>query len=363
MAALAPGGQQVAPIATDALIIGAGPVGLFQVFQLGLLNIKAHVVDALPQPGGQCMALYPDKPIYDIPGLLATTGQDLTATLLKQSAPMGAVFHLGQEVSAIEQRSDKRFDVQTSKGTLFVSKTIFIAAGAGAFQPRRLHLEGLAKFEGTQVFYSAGESSDFAGKNLVIFGGDETAIEWAVNLAQDGAVRAASVTLVHRRDNFQAPPATVARMRALHANGAIKLLIGQPTAWHAQHDQLTQLDVTNTDGESLQVPLDAMLVSLGLSPKLGPLANWGLDMERKQLRVDTEKFSTSVAGIFAVGDINTYPGKKKLILCGFHECALAAYGAAELIFPDQSIQLQYTTTSTKLHKLLGVSVPPDEVLD
>ena len=350
-------------IETDALIVGAGPVGLFQVFQLGLLNIKAHVVDALPHQGGQCMALYPDKPIYDIPGLLATTGKDLTASLLKQSAPMGAVFHLGQEVSAIERRNDGRFDVQTSKGTLFVSKTIFIAAGVGSFQPRRLHLEGLAKFEGKQVFYSAGESADFAGKNLVIVGGDETALEWAIKLADQGPVRAASVTLVHRRDNFQAPPATVARMRALHASGAIKLLIGQPTAWHSQDGQLTQIDVINTDGVSLQLPLDAMLVSLGLSPKLGPLANWGLDMERKQLRVDTEKFSTSVAGIFAVGDINTYPGKKKLILCGFHECALAAFGAAEIIFPGQNIQLQYTTTSTKLHKLLGVSVPTDEGLD
>ena len=351
------------PIETDALIVGAGPVGLFQVFQLGLLSIKAHVVDALHHPGGQCMALYPDKPIYDIPGLLATTGRELTERLLKQTAPMGAVFHLGQEVSAVEQRSDGRFDVQTSKGTLFVSKTIFIAAGVGAFQPRRLHLEGLAKFEGKQVFYSAGAFADFAGKHLVIVGGDETAIDWALNLAGEGPFRAASVTLVHRRDNFQAAPALVARMRALHTSGDIKLVIGQPTAWHEHHAQLTQLDVTNADGVSLQVSLDAMLVSLGLSPKLGPLANWGLDMERKQLRVDTEKFSTSVAGIFAVGDINTYPGKKKLILCGFHECALAAYGAAELIFPDQSIQLQYTTTSTKLHKLLGVSVPPDEVLD
>ena len=351
------------PIETDALIVGAGPVGLFQVFQLGLLSIKAHVVDALPHPGGQCMALYPDKPIYDIPGLLATTGRELTERLLKQTAPMGAVFHLGQEVSAVEQRSDGRFDVQTSNGTLFVSKTIFIAAGVGAFQPRRLHLEGLAKFEGKQVFYSAGASADFAGKHLVIVGGDETAIDWALNLAGEGPLRADSVTLVHRRDNFQAAPASVARMRALHTSGDIKLVIGQPTAWHEHHAQLTQLDVTNADGVSLQVSLDAMLVSLGLSPKLGPLANWGLDMERKQLRVDTEKFSTSVAGIFAVGDINTYPGKKKLILCGFHECALAAYGAAELIFPDQSIQLQYTTTSTKLHKLLGVFVPPDEVLD
>ena len=351
------------PIETDALIIGAGPVGLFQIFQLGLLGISAHVVDVLPHPGGQCMALYPDKPIYDIPGMLATTGQDLTASLLKQSAPMGAVFHLGQEVSAIEQRNDGRFDVQTSKGTFFVSKTIFIAAGVGSFQPRRLHLEGLAKFEGKQVFYSAGESAVFAGKHLVIVGGDETALDWAIKLADQGPMRAASVTLIHRRDNFQAAPAKVARMRALHLSGAMKLLIGQPTAWHAQHDQLRHLGVTSTDGESLKVPLDAMLVSLGLSPKLGPVAGWGLDMERKQLRVDTEKFSTNVAGIFAVGDINTYPGKKKLILCGFHECALAAFGAAALIFPDQNIQLQYTTTSTKLHKLLGVSVPPDQGLD
>ena len=355
MAALAPGGQQVAPIETDALIIGAGPVGLFQVFQLGLLDIQAHVVDALPYAGGQCMELYPDKPIYDIPAVPATTGRQLTASLLQQIAPFGATFHLGQEVSAVQPRSDGRFDVETSRGTRFVSKTIFIAAGVGAFQPRRLQVEGLAQFNNTQVFYQAPGPTGFAGQRLVVVGGDDAALEQALAFAQDGPGRAASVTLLHRRDAFTAEPALVARMRALCELGAMQFMVGQITGYDAQDGQLTHAHITGVDGLTQPVALDAMLVCLGLSPKLGPVADWGLAMERKQLQVDTEKFSTNVPGIFAVGDINTYPGKKKLILCGFHECVLAAFGAAPLIFPDKKIQLQYTTTSPRLHQLLGVA--------
>jgi thioredoxin reductase (NADPH) len=354
MAALAPGGQPVAPIETDALIIGAGPVGLFQVFQLGLQGIHAHVVDALPQVGGQCMELYPDKPIYDIPAVPATTGRQLTASLLQQIAPFGATFHLGQEVSAVQPRSEGRFDVETSSGTRFVSKTIFIAAGVGAFQPRRLQVEGLAAFHNTQVFYQAPGPTGFAGKHLLVVGGDDAALENALEFAQDGPGRAASVTLLHRRDAFTADPATVARVRALCEAGAMQFMVGQISGYDASEGQLTHAQVTGVDGHTQPLALDAMLVCLGLSPKLGPVADWGLAMERKQLQVDTEKFSTSVPGIFAVGDINTYPGKKKLILCGFHECVLAAFGAAALIFPDKKIQLQYTTTSPRLHQLLGV---------
>ena len=350
----APGGPQKAPVETDALIIGAGPVGLFQVFQLGLLEIKAHVVDALPLAGGQCMALYPDKPIYDIPAVPATTGRELTASLLQQTAPFGATFHLGQEVSALQQRSDGRFDVETSRGTSFVSKTIFIAAGVGAFQQRRLQVEGLAQFNNQQVFYQAPGPTHFAGKRLLVVGGDDAALEQALEFAQDS--RSASVTLVHRRDAFTAEPATVARMRALCKAGAMQFMVGQITGWEAQDGILTHVHITGVDGLTQPVPLDAMLVCLGLSPKLGPVADWGLAMERKQLQVDTEKFSTNVPGIFAVGDINTYPGKKKLILSGFHECALAAFGAADIVFPGKHPQLEYTTSSSRLHGLLGVGV-------
>jgi len=352
------GSQQDGCIETDALVIGAGPVGLFQVFQLGLLEIKAHVIDSLPFAGGQCMELYPDKPIYDIPALPATTGRELTASLVKQIAPFDACFHFGQVVSTVQSRTDGRFDVETSAGKRFVSKTIFIAAGVGAFQPRRLHLEGLAGFDEQQVFYRVQNPADFAGKHLMIVGGDDVALDWALSFAGDGSARAASVTLVHRRATFQAAPATVARMQAYCDAQAIELIVGQITGWDAQDGLLTHAHVTGVEGATRPVALDTMLVCLGLSPKLGPVAGWGLAMERKQLQVDTEKFSTSVPGIFAVGDINTYPGKKKLILCGFHECALAAFGAAALIHPDRQIQLQYTTTSPRLHKLLGVLPPP-----
>jgi thioredoxin reductase (NADPH) len=344
-------------IQTDALVVGAGPVGLFQVFQLGLLDIKAHVVDSLPHPGGQCIELYADKPIYDIPGTPRTSGRELVASLLKQIEPFGACFHLGQEVSSVAPQADGRFLVETSNGTVFLAKTLFIAAGVGSFQPKRLKIDGLDKFENTQLFHHSGESARFAGKNLLVVGGDEAAVHWATHLAEPGPHQAQSVTLLHRRDVLQAPPEVLARFDAFRKSGAVRFQVGQVTGTSTADGSLIAAHITDVDGNTAALPVDSMLVLLGLSPKLGPLTQWGLDMERKQLLVDTEKFSTSVPGIFAVGDINTYPGKKKLILCGFHECALAAFGAAELIFPDQKIQLQYTTTSPKLHKLLGVEPP------
>ncbi len=345
------------PIETDAVIVGAGPVGLFQVFELGLLEIKAHVIDSLAYPGGQPMELYPDKPIYDIPAVPVCTGKELTDSLLKQIEPFGATFHLGQEVTVVKKQDDGRFFVETSKGTQFLTKTIFIAAGVGAFQPRTLKVDGLDKFEGTQLHYRVKNPADFAGKNLVIVGGGDSALDWTLNFTNEGPNKAESVILLHRRDGFKAAPASVAKMRELCDAYEMQFIVGQVTGFDETDSKLSAIKVTGGDGVTRVVPLDVLLVFFGLSPKLGPIAEWGLQIERKQLVVDTEKFSTSVPGIFAVGDINTYPGKKKLILSGFHECALAAFGAMPIIFPEKKVHLQYTTTSPKLHKVLGVESP------
>ena len=343
------------PLETDAVVIGAGPAGLFQVFELGLLEIRAHVIDTLPMPGGQCIELYPDKPIYDIPGLPFCTGRELTDRLLQQIQPFGATFHLNQEVASVQRQADQRFLVQTSQGTRLLSKTVFIAGGVGAFQPRTLKVSGLERFHDQQVFYRVRDPAAFAGQHLVVMGDDDTALGWAVHFAQDGPQQARSVTLLHRRDAFRAAPATVERMRELCESGAMRFVAGQIVGFEEAQGTLTHLQVMGPDDRTQAVPVDSLLPFLGLSPKLGPIAQWGLALERKQLVVDTEKFETSEPGIFAVGDVNTYPGKKKLIVCGFHEATLAAYAACAYVFPDEKVQLQYTTTSPRLHQLLGVT--------
>ncbi len=349
-------------IETDAVIVGAGPVGLFQVFELGLLEIKAHVIDLLPYAGGQCIELYPDKPIYDIPAIPVCTGKELTDGLMKQIEPFGATFHYNQEVSTIARQPDGRFLLETSSGTQFMTKTIFIAAGMGAFQPRLLNLDGVAKFadadaSAPQVFYKVKNRAAFANQDVVILGGGDSALDWTIDFMSDGPFKAKSVTLIHRRDGFVAAPASVAKMRALCDAQQMKFMVGQVTAFEETEGRMTSVTVTGVDGETTSVKLDLLLIFFGLSPKLGPIAEWGLDIERRQLKVDTEKFQTSEKGIFAVGDINNYPGKKKLILSGFHEAALAAFGATAIIFPDKKVMLQYTTTSPKLHKVLGVETP------
>jgi len=344
-------------IETDAVIVGAGPVGLFQVFELGLLEIKAHVIDSLAYPGGQCIELYPDKPIYDIPAVPVCTGQELTDNLLKQIEPFGASFHFGQEVSVVRRQADGRFHVETTKGTRFVARTVFIAGGVGSFQPRTLRVEGIERFDGTQLFYRVRNPAQFAGKNLVIVGGGDSALDWTLNFVQDGPHKAQSVILVHRRDGFRAAPASVAKMRELCEAYEMQFVVGQVSGFEERDGRLAAVKVTGGDGVTRVMLLDMLLVFFGLSPKLGPIAEWGLGLDRKQIVVDTEKFETNIPGIFAVGDINTYPGKKKLILSGFHEAALAAFGAAPYVFPDKRILLQYTTTSPKLHKVLGVETP------
>ena len=341
------------PIETDAVIVGAGPVGLFQVFELGLLEIKAHVIDSLPAVGGQCIELYPDKPIYDIPAVPVCTGSELTQALLKQIEPFGATFHLGQEVIALQKRGDGRFDITTSAGTQFITKTVFIAAGVGSFQARTLKVDGIEAYENQQLFYRVKQPDLFYDKDLVICGGGDSALDWALNFVG----KANSVILLHRRDGFRAAPASVAKMHALCEQQEMQFMVGQIAGFEDQQGKLTGVRVTSADGVTRRVPLDYLLVFFGLSPKLGPIAEWGLDLERKQIQVDTEKFETNIPGIFAVGDINTYPGKKKLILSGFHEAALAAFGATPYIFPDKKVHLQYTTTSPKLHKVLGVETP------
>lgn len=341
------------PTQTDALIIGAGPVGLFQVFELGLLDIKGHVIDSLPAVGGQCIELYPDKPIYDIPAIPVCTGRELTNNLLKQIEPFAPQFHLGQEVTSLERQGDGCFLVSTSQDNRFLSKTVFIAAGVGAFQPRTLKLEGIEAFEGKQLFYHVNDPERFTDKQIVICGGGDSALDWALHLVG----KAKSVTLLHRRDDFKATPKAIGEMRRLCAEQKMALLIGQISSFETMHGCLCALQVTDIDGLSKTIPVDDLLVFFGLSPKLGPIADWGLTIDRKQITVDTEKFQTNIPGIYAVGDINIYPGKKKLILSGFHEAALAAFAAAAYLQPEKQIPLQYTTTSPKLHKALGVSSP------
>jgi thioredoxin reductase (NADPH) len=336
----------------DCLVIGAGPVGLFQVFELGLVGVHAHVIDALPAPGGQCLALYPDKPIYDIPATPACTGRELVARLLQQAAPFNPSFHFNQQVLSVQPQPDGQFAVHTSAGTAFVTKTIVIAAGVGAFVPRRLPLDGLAAFEDHQVFHQPPEDvTNLTNQRVVIVGDGDLALECALAITQSGAAR--SVTLMHRRDEFKAAPAVIEVIQQLRTTGQLRFLAAQITGLVTTTERIIALQVVTTDGAASTLELDTLFVLMGLAPKLGPIAEWGLDMARKQLAVNTAQFESSTPGIFAVGDVNTYPGKKKLIVCGFHEATLAAYGVAQRVFPGQTIPFEYTTTSPRLHRALG----------
>ncbi len=340
-------------IETDALVIGAGPVGLFQVFELGLLGLRAQVVDALPAAGGQCIALYADKPIYDIPATPVCTGRELIERLLLQVAPFAPGFHLGQQVDVLERLEDGRFRIETSNGTQFISRVVMIAGGVGSFQPRRLKFEGIAAFEGQQLFYTVpDDTAALAGQRIVVIGDDDAALECAARLAPN-----CIVTLMHRRDEFKATAINIERVNALRAARRLQFVAAQATGTEQVDGRLTALVVLDATGTARNLPLNTLIALTGLSPKLGPIADWGLALERKQLVVDTAVFQTSEPGIFAVGDVNTYSGKKKLILCGFHEAALAAFGAAAHAFPERPLHLEYTTTSPRLHQALGVARP------
>lgn len=339
------------PIETEALVIGAGPVGLFQVFQLGLQEIHAHVVDALPFVGGQCKALYADKPIYDIPGLPRCTGNELIERLEQQASPFKPILHLQQLISGLKQQGDGRWLVGTSKGTHFLTRTLFIAAGVGAFTPRKLVLPELDAFEGSQVFYTYPSHQDAEGQHVVVIGGDDDALQSAMTALKQGA---AMVSLVHRRAGLDASAELQEAFNQARHSGKLHVEVAQVQGLDIKKSRLYGLKLGSPQGATIDLACDLLVVHLGLSPQLGPLSDWGLDMSRKQLTVNTENFSTSAPGIFAVGDINTYPGKRKLIVSGFHEATLAAFGAAAYLRPDQKIPLEYTTASPRLHRLLGV---------
>ncbi len=342
--------QTGGPIEAEVLIVGAGPCGLFQVFELGLLGIRAHLVDSLAHPGGQCTELYPEKPIYDIPALPVCGAQELIDRLLEQIRPFNPQFHLGEEVTELARREDGRFDVRTALGTHFNTGTVVIAAGVGSFQPRRLGIPGTEAFEGGAIQYRIKEAAAHEGKHVVIFGGGDSALDWTLALVS----RTRSLTLVHRRAEFRAAPASVAKMRELEATGRLRCFEALPHALLTDGTRLSGVQVKKADGGIEALEAEQLLVFFGLHPKLGPIAEWGLELEKRALRVDTEKFQTSVPGIFAVGDINTYPGKKKLILSGFHEAALAAFGIQHHLYPEKRQFLQYTTTSPIMHQRLGV---------
>ncbi len=335
---------------TEVVIVGAGPCGLFQVFELGLLGITAHVVDSLAHPGGQCTELYPDKPIYDIPALPVCGAQELVDRLMQQIKPFDPRFHLGQEVTELTRREDGRFLVRTVTGTTFDTGAVVIAGGVGSFQPRRIGLEGAERFEGKEIRYRVRDAHLLHGKRLVVFGGGDSALDWTLELAP----KAASLVLVHRRPEFRAAPASVARMRQLVEAGTLRYVEGIAHGLIVEDGALRGVTVKATGGDLVPLEADHLLVFFGLHPKLGPIAEWGLELEKKALKVDTEKFQTSVPGIFAVGDVNTYPGKKKLILSGFHEAALAAFAIQRHLYPQKKQFLQYTTTSPVMHKRLGV---------
>jgi len=337
-------------IETDAVIIGAGPVGLFAVFELGLVDIKAHVIDILDKPGGQCAELYPDKPIYDIPGLPIVTGQEITDRLMQQIKPFGATFHLREQVETLERLPDQKFRLRTDAGKTFVCKVIVIAGGGGSFTPKRPPLAGIEAFEGASVLYAVRRMEDMRGKSILVVGGGDSALDWTLNLQP----LAKSLTLVHRRDEFRGAPHSVEKMRALAAEGKIRLLIGQVSGLHGNGNLLEAVTVKTKDGEE-RIEVEAMLPFFGLTMKLGPIANWGLQLKDNLIPVDTAKFETSEAGIFAIGDINWYPGKLKLILSGFHEAALMAQQAHKYVYPGKKLLFQYTTSSSSLQKKLGVS--------
>ena len=337
-------------INTDALVIGAGPCGIFQVFELGLLGVKCHVLDSLAVAGGQCAELYPDKPIYDIPGIPVCSGEELVEALLTQIEPFDTTFHLGEEVTELSPQDDGTFVVKTAKDKTFHTKTVFVAGGVGSFQPRKVRLDGLEAFEETNLYYRVRNPEQFADKDIVILGGGDSALDWTLALAG----KAKSLTLVHRRPEYRGAPASVEQMRGLCSAGKVREMEGKISGFADNGGRLTSVTVTAASAENIELPVDALMVFFGLAPKLGPIAEWGLDLNRKTVNVDTEKFETNIPGIFAIGDINFYPGKKKLILSGFHEAALAAFAAKALIEPGKKVHLQYTTTSPIMHKRLGV---------
>jgi thioredoxin reductase (NADPH) len=340
------------PINTDVVIIGAGPIGLFAVFELGLLDMKAHLIDILDKIGGQCAELYPEKPIYDIPGIPHTSAQGLVEALLQQIKPFGAQYHLNEMVETVEKIGDPLFRVKTDQGKEFISKIVVIAAGGGSFQPKRPPIPGIEPYEGKSVFYAVRKMEAFRHKRILVVGGGDSALDWTLNLAP----LAKHLTLLHRRSEFRAAPDSVNKMMALAGEGKIDFVLGQVTSLGGSDGHITHAVVKTNDGSTFDIACDVVLPFFGLTMKLGPVANWGFELKNNELiPVDTASFETNVPGIFAIGDINWYPGKLKLILSGFHEAALMAQKAHRYVHPDKRLVFQYTTSSTSLQKKLGVA--------
>ena len=347
-------------INTDIAVIGAGPCGIFTVFELGLLGIRAHVIDSLAAIGGQCTTLYPDKPIYDIPGIPTVSGQELIDRLSEQAKPFEAVYHLGQQVTNLEQQEDKSFVLTTESNTQFHVRAIVIAAGLGAFRARPLRLSGVEQFVKTNLHYFVEDKSHFKDKNVVILGGGDSAIDWVLAFSSI----AKSVTLVHRRQEFRAAPSSVSQMKTLaeDPNQNVRYIVGRIADYtnsSGKIDTINVLPFGNADETGELIELDELLVFYGLTPDLGPIADWGLNLDKKNIAVTPETCATNVPGIFAIGDINSYPGKKKLILAGFHEAALAAYAVQKYLDPSIKQRVQYTTTSSLLQERLGVTEPTE----
>ncbi len=339
------------PIQTDVVIVGAGPAGLFAVFELGLLDLKAHLVDILDRPGGQCTELYPEKPIYDIPALPIVTGQELVDRLMEQIKPFNPTFHFGEMAAGLTRLSDGRWKLTTDAGKELIAPVVVIAAGAGSFVPKRPPVPGIESYEGTSVHYAVRKMESFRGKNILIAGGGDSALDWTLNLAPI----AGSLTLVHHRDGFRAAQHSVNQMRELAAAGKINFKIASVKALHGEKGQLQAVTLMGHDKQESQLEVDAFLPFFGLTIKLGPLAEFGINLHENLIPVDTAKFESELPGIFGIGDIITYPGKLKLILSSFHEAALMAQAAFHICRPNEKLRFQYTTSSSNLQKKLGVT--------
>jgi len=328
-------------IETDICIVGAGPVGLFAVFEAGLLKLRCHVVDVLPQIGGQLIEIYPKKPIYDIPGYPSVLAQELIENLEKQIAPFSPTYTLGERIETFEKLDDNSFMLSTSENKLIHAKTVTVAAGLGCFEPRKPELDRLAEFEGHGVHYFVKDPSLYAEKKVVISGGGDSALDWAIHLASLGSI----VTLVHRSSSFRGAPDSAEKVQKLHEAGQLNLLLNsQVTALHG-NGHIEQITIEDLAGIVTQHDADYFIPLFGLSPKLGPIEHWKLNLDKNAITVNTQDFGTDIPGVFAIGDINTYPGKLKLILCGFHEAALMSHGAYKYIYPTKRVNLKYTTVN------------------
>ncbi len=333
---------------TDALIIGAGPTGLFTAHQLKLIGLDCEIVDNLDKIGGQCIELYPDKPIYDIPAVPECTGEELTKNLINQIKPFDIKFHLSERVDEVKKEGDN-WIVKTNKGTSFQTPNVIIAGGVGSFEPRKFPVKECEKFENKLVLYAIRDKSIFKGKTVTIFGGGDSALDWAVELSKNS-----KVNLVHRRDDFRGAQATVDKVHELVKSGKINLYTKYQMNSIKGEGQLESIDVKNDDKETKTLKTDYVLGFFGLIMQLGPIANWGLNIDKKTIEVDTEKFETNQKGIYAVGDICSYPGKLKLILSGFHEGALAARACFKLARPNEKYRFEFTTSSKTIKDRLGV---------